>query len=113
MPNKSDRRKLRGFRKTAKGTRMVVRDKKRKILRSALTNEVLHGVPHGTNPKKMSKLAKTHRRPSVPFGGILGTKARRRVVHEMALVAAGKKTIGDVDLPLQPYVDHLLRREAA
>lgn len=59
---------------------------------------------------KMSKESKTQRRPSVPFGGILSGPAREEVFIELGKVAAGIKTLDEVDGKYKKYVQQALKR---
>ncbi len=74
----------------------------------ALTGEKLHGVPHGKTVVQVRKLAKTNRRPSRIFGGILSGKATKHVIEESAAVRYGTKRIEDVDLRYRKYVEQAL-----
>lgn len=104
MPNKSDRRKLRGFRKTSKETKMIVRKKKHAKLECALCESPLHGVPHGDTQSKRGKKSKTERRPTGIFGGILCANCRALVFLEAAKIKSGMKDARSMDLALKPYI---------
>jgi len=104
MPNKSERRKLRGFRRTAKATRMVTKGKKHKKLRCAICSTVLHGVSHGANRSRMAKQAKSQRRPTGMLGGIVCNTCKRMLVVEMAKVKAGVKKMADTKISIRPYL---------
>ena len=105
MPKKSDRSKKKKFRRKASGKskRVFVRGKAGKH-KCALCERVLHGVPHGKRPAEVRKLAKTKRRPTGLFGGVLCSKCRAKVVAEAANVEAKAKNIGEVEVRLQKYV---------
>jgi ribosomal protein L34E len=105
-----DKGKKRAFRKTAKQTKVIVRKKKARKMRCAVTKEVLHGVPHGAKKAKLSKLSKTQKRPSVPFGGLLGGKARVLVITETAKVKMGIKKMEEVEIDLRKYVNQMQQR---
>ncbi len=107
MPNKSERRKLRTFRRTAKATRMVTKGKKHKKLRCAICDQVMHGVSHGANRSRMAKLSKTQRRPTGMFGGILCNECKRMIITEMAKVNAGVKKMSDTDISIRPYMKQI------
>ena len=74
-------------RKTSKGSKdYYVRDKTGKSV-CALCGATLHGSTGGRRDSEVRKLAKTKRRASVPFGGVLCTKCRRVVAEEKAKIA--------------------------
>lgn len=104
MPNKSERRKLRGFRRSAKGTRMVTKGKKHKKLRCAICNDVLHGVSHGASRSHIAKQSKTQRRPTGMLGGIVCNVCKRMLVTEMAKVKSGVKKMSDTQISIRPYL---------
>lgn len=83
---------------------MIVRKKRHALLRCAICDGQLHGVPHGKTISGMLKLSKTQKRPSAPFAGILCATCRTSVIMEKANVEMGFKTLRDVDLELQKYV---------
>ncbi len=64
----------------------------------------------GTSNKGSSKESKTQKRPSVPFGGILNTKAREQVFIEVGKVVVGIKGIDDVDEKYKKFVKQALKR---
>ncbi|MDD3084066.1 MAG: hypothetical protein PHP82_03520, partial [Candidatus ainarchaeum sp.] len=64
----------------------------------------------GTSNKKPSKESKTQKKPSVPFGGILSTKAREQVFIETGKVIAKVKDIDDVDQKYKKFVKQMLKR---
>lgn len=107
MPTKSDRRKHRVYRRSAKETRLVVKSGKASKMECALCEKPLHGVPHGKKTNALKKLSKTQRRPSAPFAGILCGNCRELAVIEAIKVAINQKKIGEVELRMQPYVSQL------
>ena len=107
MPTKSDRRKHRVYRKSAKETRLVVKSGKATPMECALCKDMLHGVPHGKKTNALKKLSKTQRRPSVPFAGILCGNCREQVAIETIKVATAQKKFSQVELRIQPYVKQL------
>ncbi len=105
MPKRSDRNKKTKFRKGGQEKSKRVFEKgKTKKHSCALCEGMLHGVPHSKRPAEVKKLAKTKRRPTALFAGILCTKCRSLVATEVAKVEAKVKTIDDVELRLQKYV---------
>ncbi|MBM3281814.1 MAG: hypothetical protein FJY86_00540 [Candidatus Diapherotrites archaeon] len=107
MPSKSERRKLRGFRRTAKATRMITKGKKHKKLRCANCNAVLHGVAHGANRSRMAKISKTQRRPTGMMSGILCNTCKRIIITEVAKVDAGIKKMSDTDISIRNYMKQI------
>ncbi len=113
MPNKSERRRHRAFRRTAKETRMYTKEGKTSRVHCALCEKHLHGVPHGKTGAERKRTAKTHKGPSVVFGGILCAACRTRVVIEAVRVKTGMKKTEDLDLRLKPYVKQLDKKVSA
>ncbi|MFA5764309.1 MAG: hypothetical protein WC915_05880 [archaeon] len=60
--------------------------------------------------KQSNKKSITQKRPSVPFGGVLSTKAREQVFTELGKVVAKIKTIDDVDQKYRKYVEQAIKR---
>ena len=107
MPNRSDRTKKKKFRKTGSGTkRIFVKDKPGKH-KCALCSRVMHGTPHGKTSAEVRKLAKTKRRPTALFAGILCNKCRGNIVEEAAKVEAKAKSFDEVELILRKYVEQV------
>lgn len=78
--------KSRSFRRVSKrtpGAKNVMHYVRRKPSRArcAITGEVLHGVKRMTDAK-MRNTPKTQKRAERPFGGVLGSRASRRVIIE-------------------------------
>jgi ribosomal protein L34E len=74
----------------------------------AISKKPLQGMTH--EKTKRSKKSKTQKRPSVPFGGILGGKAREKVFTELGKVLAGVKKIDDVDQKYRTFVKQAMKR---
>jgi ribosomal protein L34E len=70
----------------------------------AITGNTLAGT------KQCNKESKTQKRPSVPFGGVLSSKAREAVFTELGKVVAGIKEINDVDQKYRKYVKQAMKR---
>ena len=64
----------------------------------------------GTSKKAKSKESKTQRRPSVPFGGVLGGRERGKMFIELGKVLAKIKTIDEVDQKYRKYVKQAMKR---
>lgn len=96
-------------RKTPGGTKDEFHKNKPSKLTCAVTGDCLKGVPHASK-SKVNKLSKTQKRPSVPFGGVLSSKAREQVFIETGKVVAGIKTIDDVDEKYKQYVKQAMMR---
>jgi len=67
----------------------------------ALSKKPLQGTARGT---KINKLSKTQRRPSVLFGGVLGSKSRDLIFEEAIKVKTNVKTMDDVSISIRKYV---------
>ena len=106
MTTPGQKTKKKKKRRTPSGSReYYVREKTAK--RScAICKGQLHGVPHGKTVAGVSKLSKTEKRPSVPFGGVLCTKCRRQVFEERAKVENGLKKAEDLDLMIKKFVEN-------
>ena len=70
----------------------------------AITGNKLAGT------KQSNKKSKTKKRPSVPFGGVLSTKAREQVFIELGKVVCEMKTIDEVDQKYRKYVKQAIKR---
>ena len=82
---------------------------KKGIPRCAVSGEKLAGT-HTSTKGLASKKSKSQKRPSVPFGGVLGSKAREQVSIELGKVKAEVKTIDDVEQKYRKYVKQLMKR---
>lgn len=93
------------MRKTApSGRRILVRkNKKTSKPKCGLCHAVLLGVARGT-PLEISKLGKSERRPSRPFGGVLCSKCAREVSVLKAVVKLKLKKKEDVPISLSGYI---------
>ncbi len=72
-------RSLRRVSRRTPGSSTVVQYRKRKPSKAKCGNcgEILAGVPR-ERPHKMTKMAKTQKRPERPFGGVLCSSCMRR-----------------------------------
>ncbi|MAG18015.1 MAG: hypothetical protein CL944_00910 [Candidatus Diapherotrites archaeon] len=104
MVDRQTRVKKKKFRKTPGSNTAIqyTRDKNSKA-RDPITGKQLSGT--GNQSKAIVRgLAKSKRRPSVAFGGILGSKTRREVWENYALVDSGRKDITDIPIKLKKFV---------
>jgi len=96
MVDRHTRVKKKKFRKTPGGktVKHYSRSKKSKA-RDMITGQVLAGTG---NQEKSSvrKTAKTKRRPSAAFGGVLSGKTRKEFWENYALVESGRKEMTEV-----------------
>ena len=104
MPNKSERRKHRAFRRSAKETRMYTKGKKHKKLKCALCEKNLHGVPHGASRSVVAKISKSQRRPTGAFGGILCNQCKKMIMSESVKVKSRVKKMDNVNIEIRPYI---------
>ncbi len=85
-------------------TKIVFFKGKAKKHHCALCKKILHGVAHASRRYDVSKLSKTQKRPSVPFGGVLCSSCRRKVFIETIKVKEGIKQLQDVSFLLKKFV---------
>lgn len=104
MVDRGTRVKKKKHRKTPGGKSVVhySRDSKSKA-KCAATGKVLAGTGNQTKADSR-KESKTKRRPSVKFGGVLGSEARRELWENYALVENNKKDINEVPAKLRKHI---------
>lgn len=76
----------------------------------ALCQALLHGMPHGKRTAGVSKLAKSEKRPTGLFGGILCSKCRGNALEEAIRVQIGAKQMEEVELVERVFVEQALQR---
>ena len=110
MVDRGTRVKKKKFRKTPGGKKAThySRDKKSKA-KCAVTGAALAGTGNQTKSSSR-KEAKSKRRPSVKFGGMLSSKTRREVWENYALIEAGKKETKDVTVKVRKYVESQVKK---
>ena len=87
-PRHRSRSKRRVYVKTPSGKNKIhYKNRKPKLGHCPVTGETLKGVPR-LSATKMHNCAKTKKRPQRPFGGVLSSKAMRRVIVEEARALA-------------------------
>jgi large subunit ribosomal protein L34e len=69
--------------RTAKGSKTVYKKRRPSPATCSVTGEILKGVPRAS-PTKLKNMAKSKKRPSRPFGGVLSSKAAREVIKARA-----------------------------
>ena len=96
MVDRQTRVKKKKFRKTPGGVTTIhySRDKKSRA-KCMVNGTVLPGTGNQTKSDSRKK-GKSTRRPSVKFGGIIGSKARRELWENYALVTTSKKEFEEV-----------------
>jgi ribosomal protein L34E len=104
MPTPGERSKKKKFIRTIKKVKIVHPKKKAKKQTDPITGKKLAGVPHGKKKGKLN-IAKTKKRPTAPFGGILSGKSRKKVIEETIKVKLGLKKIEDVSLSEKKFVE--------
>jgi len=110
MPKRSERYTKKKFRKSVTGKSRKVSAKKKTSKKACpVTGEALHGVAHGSTTAKTRKLAKTKRRPSVKYGGMLSGGARTRIIEEAVKVRENIKSLNDVDFRIRKFVEQEIR----
>jgi len=111
MPTPGEKTKKKKFVKTP-GGKVKVRYKRKHPGKHhcALDKSVLHGMPHNKKNYEVRKLAKTKRRPSVMFGGILSGNSRKKVIEEAVKVKYFGKKTSNTDLRMKKYLDAAIKR---
>jgi len=112
MVDRQTRVKKRKFRRTP-GAKTAVHYTRKKISKAkcGVTGKVLAGTGNQSKTS-VRKKAKTKRRPSVKFGGVLGSKSRRDVWENYALIESGKKDINDIPTKLKRFVKISIKEAA-
>jgi len=82
---------------------------KKGIPKCAVTGNKLAGT-HTPTKGLANKKSKSQKRPSVPFGGVLSSKARKQVFDELGKVKAEIKTIEEVGQKYRKYVEQAMKR---
>lgn len=108
MVDRQTRVKKKKFRRTPGGKTAIHYSRgKREYAECALTGQRLHGTGNQSKAKLRAK-SKTQRRPSVKFGGMLSSKARKNVWEDYALVFTGRKKIEEVPANTRQFVKHAM-----
>jgi ribosomal protein L34E len=111
MVSPQKRWKARKFRRSVKGKSRQIAVREKPSKRSCgYCGKALHGVPHGKTKAGVSKLSKTHRKPSAPLAGVLCGQCRALAVEETAMVRHGLKSIDDVGLRMKNFVEQLAKK---
>ncbi|MFH1751342.1 MAG: hypothetical protein ABH821_00150 [archaeon] len=110
MVKPGDRTKKKKFVRTPKGKSKRITKAKRPSKQScALCKSKLLGVIQGSSNKRKNT-AKTKKRPSVVFGGVLCSKCRTRVFEEGIMLKSGVKKLDEIELRLHSYIKQIERR---
>jgi len=105
MTSPGKRRKKKKFYRTPGGKTREKRFKTKKPKAKDMINgETLEGV------KAQKGGAKSKKRPSAPFAGILSSKNRTLVIEEAVKVKQGIKKIEEVDLSIRRLVESALAK---
>jgi len=111
MTQPKDKNRKKKFRRSVKGkSKVYYDDAKKGKHKCALCKKVLHGTPHSKSRGKITKLSKTQKRPSVPFGGILCSACRKKIIDEAVKVSLKEKKEEDVQLKEKNYVKQMIER---
>ena len=78
-PRFRSRAKRRVYVRTPTGVRIHYKARKTKVGNCPVTGEVLKGVPRASAAER-KRMAKTKKRPQRPYGGVLSSRAMRRLV---------------------------------
>ena len=98
-------RSLKRFQRKTPGNRTVTHYKYRMQGKHicAICGNVLHGKPRG-KPFKIAKLAKSERKPTRPFGGMLCSPCSRHIIKLRAQLKGGLIKSEDIPISLGGYV---------
>ncbi len=104
MPTKSERSKNRKYRKTPAGTKIVRKKSRQSKQHCAVCKRRLAGTPKG-GVSGIRKLAKTKRRPTAAFGGVLCNRCKRLAVEQSFLVKEKAKKSEDISPEIRKYAE--------
>ena len=104
MTKPGDKTKKKKKRRVTSGSREYFEREKTSKAVCGLCGSQLHGMPHGKKVSEVSKMSKTEKRPSVPFGGVLCTKCRRMVAEERAKLESGTKQASEIEIRIKKFV---------
>ncbi|MFH1664371.1 MAG: 50S ribosomal protein L34e [archaeon] len=111
MTKPSDKSRKKKFRRSVKGRSKPYYTKgKNARHKCALCSKVLQGTPHSKTTGEITKLSKTQKRPSVPFGGVLCSECRTKVIDEAVKVVSKEKKEEDLELKSKNYVKQMIER---
>ena len=104
MVDRQTRMKKKKFRRTPGGTTANHYSRSAtSYAECAVTGIQLHGTGNQTK-SAVRKTAKSHRRPSVKFGGVLSGSARKELWENVALVEAGIKNMNEVPSKFRKFI---------
>ncbi len=110
MTQPKDKNRKKKFRRSVKGKSKVFYTQAKKAKhKCALCKKVLHGTPHSKSTGKITKLSKTQKRPSVPFGGILCSKCRTQITDEAIKITLKEKKEDELELKSKKYVKQMIK----
>lgn len=75
----------------------------------SLCGSVLHGMPHGKRKAEISKLAKSEKRPTGLFGGVLCSRCRSNALEEAIRIQIGSKQMEEISLTERNFVEQALQ----
>jgi len=104
MVDRKTRVKKKKFRKTP-GTNTVIQYTKEKNTKAkcSITGVQLSGTANQSK-SAVNKLAKTKRRPSVKFGGVLSAKARKQLWEYKTLIELNKVKVEDIPTNFKKFI---------
>ncbi len=109
MPTPGERSKKKKFRKTITGTKIVYSNKKKARKQTdPITGKKLSGVPHGKKKGKLN-IAKSKKKPTSAFGGVLSGESRKKVIEETIKVKLGLKKINEVPIKERKFVKQAIK----
>ncbi len=107
MVTPAQRNMKKKFVKVTKGTKEVRFRDKSKGAHCATCKTALQGVP-----RNVAKLAKTEKRPSVLFGGLLCSKCRDEVFDYAIMVKLNLVPESEISFKIKKYVDQAILKIA-
>ncbi|MDO8633955.1 MAG: 50S ribosomal protein L34e [archaeon] len=109
MPRPADRWRKRTFVRTPSGkTQMRFKDKKSSEHTCGLCENELHGVPNGKKNSEVLAMAKTQKRPTRVFGGVLCSGCTTRIIEEASMVKTKQKELSAVSFSEKKFVEMAL-----
>lgn len=110
MPNRANRVKKKKFVRTITGVKKrYFKDRNKGKHKCGLCHSILYSTVRNVR-RKLNKSAKSARRPSVIFGGVLCSKCRVNIIEEAIKVKTAIKNIEDTNIKERPYIQIMLNK---
>ena len=105
-----DRFAKKRFRKTPKQTKRVTAKKKTGKRHCCVCGKIMHGTPSGKNIAQSRRLAKTEKRPSAMFAGLLCNQCRAMVLEEALKIKYAGKKQEESSIRLGKFVEEAMKK---